>query len=92
MIGRGAMGNPFLFKQINDYLTTGSYQNYPAKNRLEAFNKYVEYATTHKIKFANIKRQAMRFTKGLAAGAQLRSKIMLAKTIDEIKTIIIEVS
>ena len=26
MIGRGAMGNPFLFEQINDYLKTNSYQ------------------------------------------------------------------
>ena len=24
MIGRGAMGNPFLFEQINDYLKTNS--------------------------------------------------------------------
>jgi nifR3 family TIM-barrel protein len=92
MIGRGAMGNPFLFKQINDYLSTGSYQNYQPKNRLAIFEKYLEHAVNYKIKFANIRQQAMRFTKGLVDGTKLRPKIMLAKTIDELKTIMIEAS
>ena len=37
MIGRGAMGNPFLFEQINDYLRTGSYKEYSFKDRLDSF-------------------------------------------------------
>jgi tRNA-dihydrouridine synthase len=37
MIGRGAMGNPFLFEQINDYLKTNSYQEYSFKDRLDSF-------------------------------------------------------
>lgn len=92
MVGRGAMGNPFLFKQINDYLSTGSYQDYQPKNRLEIFGKYLEHAMNYSIKFSSIKQQAMRFTKGLTAGAQLRSKIMLAKTIDDLKKIMLEAS
>jgi nifR3 family TIM-barrel protein len=90
MIGRGAMGNPFLFKQINDYLSTGSYQNYHPKGHLAIFDKYVEYAVNYKIKFSSIKQQAMRFTKGLVDGSKLRPRIMLAKTIDDLKTIMIE--
>lgn len=92
MVGRGAMGNPFLFKQINDYLSTGSYHDYQPKNRLEIFGKYLEHAMNYSIKFSSIKQQAMRFTKGLTAGAQLRSKIMLAKTIDDLKKIMLEAS
>ena len=34
MIGRGAMGNPFLFEQINDYLKTNSYQEYSFKGSI----------------------------------------------------------
>jgi tRNA-dihydrouridine synthase len=90
MIGRGAMGNPFLFKQINDYLATDAYQQYRQKNRLEVFNRYVEYAVNYKIRFSNIKQQAIRFSKGLVGGTKLRPKILLAKTIDELKTIMIE--
>ncbi len=37
MIGRGAMGNPFLFEQINDYLKTNSYNKYSFKDRLDCF-------------------------------------------------------
>ncbi len=33
----------------------------------------------------------MRFTKGLVDGAKLRPKIMIAKTIDELKTTMIQV-
>jgi len=92
MIGRGAMGNPFLFRQINDYLNTGSYQQYQPKTRLEIFSKYVEYALNYKIKFSSIKQQAMRFTKGLADSTKLRPKIMLARTIDELNTIMVTAS
>ncbi len=92
MIGRGAMGNPFLFRQINEYLSTGSYSYCQPKTRLEIFDKYVEYALNYKIKFSSIKQQAMRFTKGLADGTKIRPKIMLARTIDELKTIMITAS
>jgi nifR3 family TIM-barrel protein len=90
MIGRGAMGNPLLFKQINDYLNTGTYQRYTAKHRLDVFCKYLEYATNYKIKFANIKQQAMRFTKGLVGSSKLRPQIMIANTIDELRATMIK--
>lgn len=85
MVGRGAMGNPFLFEQINDYLSTDSYQQIQANHRVKIFSKYLDYADSYKIKFASMKQQAMRFTKGLVGGAQLRSRIMIAKTIDELR-------
>lgn len=91
MVGRGAMGNPFLFKQINDYLDTGSYLHCPPNYKIDIFCRYLEYAAYYKIKFASIKQQAMRFTKGLVDGAKLRPKIMIAKTIDELKTTMIQV-
>lgn len=90
MVGRGAMGNPFLFKQINDFLNTGSYQSYSSEHKFTVFCRYLDYALNYKIKFANIKQQAMRFTKGLVDGTKLRPKIMIAKTIDDLKTTMIE--
>jgi tRNA-dihydrouridine synthase len=90
MVGRGAMGNPFLFKQINDFLNTGSYQSYSSEHKFAVFCRYLDYALNYKIKFANIKQQAMRFTKGLVDGTKLRPKIMIAKTIDDLKTMMIE--
>ncbi|MBM3903735.1 MAG: tRNA dihydrouridine synthase DusB [Thaumarchaeota archaeon] len=92
MIGRGAMGNPFLFEQVNEYLATGTYKKYSQKDKTEMFCKYLDYAAQYKIKFANIRQQAMRFTKGLREGAKFRSGIMLAKTTDELKSIMLQIS
>ena len=87
MIGRGAMGNPFLFEQINDYLKTNSYKEYTFKDRLDSFFDYLHLTNQYKIKFAPIKGQAMRFTKGMAGGSKLRSKITISKNIEELEKI-----
>ncbi|MDH5666113.1 MAG: tRNA dihydrouridine synthase DusB [Nitrosopumilus sp.] len=87
MIGRGAMGNPFLFEQINDYLKTNSYKEYSFKDRLDSFFDYLHLTSRYKIKFANIKGQAMRFTKGIEGGSKLRSKITLSKNIEDLEKI-----
>jgi|TARA_B100000959_G_scaffold287367_1_gene371479 nifR3 family TIM-barrel protein len=87
MIGRGAMGNPFLFEQINDYLKTNSYHEYSFKDRLDSFFDYLHLTNNYKIKFANIKSQAMRFTKGMKGGSKLRSEITFSKNIEELEKI-----
>ena len=92
MIGRGAMGNPFLFEQVNDYLATGNYKKYSQKNKSEIFCKYLDYAVKYNIKFTNIRQQAMRFTKGLRGGSELRNKIMNSKNFEDLKNIMSEIS
>ncbi len=87
MIGRGAMGNPFLFEQINDYLKTGKYEKYSFKNRIDAFFEYLDLTKQYKIKFANIKGQAIRFTKGMIGGSKIREKITFAKNVDDLEKI-----
>jgi len=87
MIGRGAMGNPFLFEQINDYLKTNTYQEYSFKDRLDSFFDYLHLTDQYKIKFANLKSQAMRFTKGMNGGSKLRAKITVSTNIEELEQI-----
>lgn len=87
MVGRGAMGNPFLFEQINDYLKTNSYKEYSFTDKLDSFFDYLHLSTKYKIKFANIKSQAMRFTKGMNGGSKMRSKITISKDITELEKI-----
>ena len=87
MIGRGAMGNPFLFEQINDFLKTNSYQEYSFKDRLDSFFEYLHLTSKYKIKFANLKGQAMRFTKGIKGGSIIRAKITLTTNIEELEKI-----
>ena len=87
MIGRGAMGNPFLFEQINDYLKTNTYHEYSFKDRLDSFFDYLHLTDQYKIKFANLKSQAMRFTKGMNGGSKLRAKITVSTNIEELEQI-----
>ena len=90
MIGRGAMGNPFIFEQINDYLECGTYKHYSLTDKLEAFVTYLELTSQYNIRFANIKQQAIRFTKGTVGGAQLRNRLSTTKNIDELKELLIQ--
>ena len=90
MVGRGAMGNPFIFEQINDYLECGEYKQYTLSDRLEAFVTYMELTEKYNIRFANIKQQAIRFTKGTVGGAQLRNRLSAAKSTEELKELLVQ--
>lgn len=86
MIGRGAMGNPELFKQVNDYLRTGKYLEFSHDEKIESLFKYLDYTKNFsRIKFASIRSQAMYFTKGMIGGAELRVKVGKTKNIEELR-------
>jgi tRNA-dihydrouridine synthase B len=88
MVGRGSMGNPFIFKQINDYLNEGSYKEISLKEKIKYFRKYLDYSKDFNIKFSDIRIHAMQYTKGIEGGARLRLELGKAKNIDEINKIL----
>jgi len=90
MIGRGAMGNPFIFEQINDYLKYGTYKKYTSHDKLESFVEYMETTSNYKIRFVNIKEQAIRFTKGMVGGSVLRKRLSAANNVDELKELLLQ--
>ena len=90
MVGRGAMGNPFIFEQINDYLEHGLYKKYTSNDKLDAFVQYMEATTNYKIRFVNIKQQAIRFTKGMIGGSALRKRLSAANNIDELTELLVQ--
>ena len=90
MVGRGAMGNPFIFEQINDYLEYGTYKKYSLSDRLDAFVRYMELTSRYNIRFVNIKQQAIRFTKGTVGGAQLRNRLSMAQNTEELKELLMQ--
>jgi len=86
MIGRGAMGNPDMFSQVNTYLKTGKYEEVTMQDKINSLFKYMEYTKNYPtIKFSNIRIQAMQFTKGMVGGAELRMKIGKTNSVGEIK-------
>jgi len=90
MVGRGAMGNPFIFEQINDYLEYGKYKKYEINAKLDAFVQYIDATSNYNIRFVNIKQQAIRFTKGLVGGSVLRKRLSLANSIDELTELLVQ--
>ena len=85
MIARGAMGNPYIFKQINDYVETGTYDE---KDPLEQFKEYLKLAEKYDIRFGDIKGHAMHFTKGIRGGAELRRNIAKTSSLEELKKLL----
>lgn len=85
MIGRAAMSNPYIFKQIKDYLETGKYKE---KDKIEQFFEYLKLAEKYKIDFESIKNHAICFTKGLPRSCKLRNEICKCKTVSEIKNLL----
>jgi nifR3 family TIM-barrel protein len=87
MIGRAARGNPLLFKQCYDYLSTKKYDKYASRDQIKMFYKYLDYAKEFDVNFKFIKVQANYFTKGIKGGAKIREGISHTKTLDEIKAL-----
>ncbi|MBT3814885.1 tRNA dihydrouridine synthase DusB [Candidatus Woesearchaeota archaeon] len=91
MIGRGIMGNPYLFKQIEDYNKTGKYSERDKKQQLEDFFEYLKLAERYQINILHIKFHAQAFTKGMKGASQIRNLLGRAKTSAEIKKIMLTV-
>ena len=51
MIARGAIGNPYIFKQINDYMAKGTYDE---PDKIALFFEYLELAKKYDISFGTI--------------------------------------
>ena len=84
MVGRAAMTNPHLFRQINDYLKKGSYEE---RSKIEQFCDYIRIAKKYKTSYFSVKQHAIRFTKGIVGGSKLRQKISLCKDLRSIQKI-----
>ena len=77
MIGRAAMGNPFIFKRIRHYLETGERLEFDRQVRqLENFENYIALLEEYDLSTStNLRMHAHWFTKGLRGSRQIREKI-----------------
>lgn len=94
MIGRGAMGNPWLFKQTVHYLATGELLQEPTpRERINTAIRHLEMIVTEKGEFIGVsemRKHAAWYTKGFRGAANLRQRINQAKTVEELKTVLLE--
>ena len=86
MIGRAAIGNPHIFRQIGHYLQTGEFlRSRDVNEQLDDFFEYMELAGKYEmLDYAGVKLHAKWFTRGLEGGRLLRTKINAAGDIDEV--------
>ncbi len=95
MVGRGAQGNPWIFREILSYLETGKIISPPTVNErkqksLEHLDLLIEFKGEHRGIQEGRKHIAWYF-KGVHGGAELRSKINRACTRNEMREIILSV-
>lgn len=91
MVGRAAIGNPFIFKQINEYLKTGKEIKQTNKEKIEDYFEYIRLAKKHKIFSLNdAKLKVQEFTKGINGSRRLRRRLNTVKSWDEIEKLVKE--
>lgn len=91
MIGRTAMGNPYIFNQINHYLETGERLPDPT------FEDKVKIAYEHLTRLVALKGEkiavrefrglAPHYLRGTAGAAKMRGKIATAETLQEVEAL-----
>lgn len=88
MIGTSALGNPFIFDQINSIVTGRPLQKMSAEARLNCLSEYLQFCQKHSIEFAKIKAMSLQFVKGVAGAAKIRNTIAKSKSQDDLLKII----
>jgi tRNA-dihydrouridine synthase B len=90
MIGRAASSNPWIFRQISEYLETGAYREPTHHDRFEMMRTYYEMLLDRGEGDAvgKMKQFATYFTHGVQGGAKLRADIYHAHEAEQILGIV----
>ncbi|MBQ4091220.1 MAG: tRNA dihydrouridine synthase DusB [Clostridia bacterium] len=91
MIGRGALGEPWIFEEIAAGLEGRDYTPPTLNERLDVCLEHIKLMREHKgehVGAAEIKKHAALYVKGMRGAASVRDEIMKCKSTVEIETII----
>ncbi len=94
MYARGAMGNPFIFKDTTSMLLTGCYEPVPANVRIKTGFEELERLskeTSEKHACLEMRKRFAAYSKGIENGAALRAQIVHASTIEDYKNVFKEI-
>lgn len=95
MIGRGSQGNPWLFKQVAHYLSTGERLAAPSlEERLAVLFRHLDMLVDDKGEYVGVRemrRHAAWYTKGLPHSAELRLKFNQAETRQDFTAILYQI-
>ena len=91
MFARGAMGNPFLFTQTHDFLTTGQMHDIDAGTRIEAGFRELDLLVAdrgEKSACLEMRKRFCAYSKGLNGGGALRKLLVQAESVAQFKEIL----
>ena len=87
MIGRGALGNPWIFKQINDYLNTGTYEEVSLLDRFNMMKYHINELCKdkpEKVAVLEMRTFLMYYLKGIENTKELKTSICKCNTKEEL--------
>lgn len=94
MIGRAALGNPYIFKQISYYLKTNKILKEQTKSeKIDMCLKHMKYLLeikNEKVAVLEMRTHAAWYIKGLKASAEVKNKIFKCETSKELEKILLD--
>ena len=95
MIGRGALGNPWLIKNVVSYLKENNEEIIPTKSeKINVIRKHFKYLLdikSEKTALLEMRTHAAYYLKGIPGSAQIKEKIFKTKTKEDFLKIIEEI-
>ena len=92
MVGRGAQGNPWIFKRILHYLETGELLPEPtAEERVEKALRHAQMLIDYKGEYIGVREMRKHmawYMKGLPGAAELRGKLNYAENMAELEALL----
>ncbi len=89
-LARGAWGKPWLFTQVKDYLSTGSYQELPWGEIKQVMLQHAELSLGSKGErgLLELRKHLGWYAKGFPGASELRSKLVRAATLPDVQAIL----
>ncbi len=91
MIGRGACGKPWVFREIEQYLNGGEISNVTLEERLSVMKHQIELLVENKGEYIGMKEARMQtgwYLKGMPNAAKYRAMCGTLSTMDDLKRLI----
>lgn len=96
MVGRGALGRPWLFQQISAYIKTGNIiPEPPVSQKMLIMLRHIENLCIERgdrIGMREARKHALWYTKGLRGAAEYRRQLSTIENIDDLKRIAFKIT